>query len=153
MTKNASTTPTRPRSPRWWQLYIMLPLLVGLYLPEMRLHLSRTEHILAQLGILALIYAYLHIWMRANRRALMGLDEELGEWRVRVYEIPSAQLLAGAHRAPGARRRSQLPESEIKGVLSTTFELDDSEADSALPASPDTAISADLLKSSDSVNR
>ena len=38
------------KNPKWWQLYVMLPLLVGLFWPEMQAHLTETEHIIAQLG-------------------------------------------------------------------------------------------------------
>jgi hypothetical protein len=114
------------RKPRWWQLYVMLPLLTALFLVEMRLRLTSTEHIIAQLGILGLIYGSVHIWLQANRRALMGLDEEHAEWRVRVYQFPPAALAtpSTAQSSSGERHTARLPQVEVKGVLSTTFELE-----------------------------
>ena len=45
----------------------------------MRLPLTDTEHILAQIGIVALMYACVHAWLGANRRALMEPEIEQGE--------------------------------------------------------------------------
>lgn len=134
--------------PQWWQLYVGLPLLVGLYIPEMRLHLTTTEHIVAQMGILALIYVFLHAWMRGNRRALMGLDERaderLGEWRIMVYEVPSAEP-PKADRTRLAKPLLQLPEGGVKGVLSTTFERDDCEDEPRYPARMEGLFSDEVL--------
>ncbi len=107
------------RKPQWWQLYVMIPMLLALFLPEMRLPLTSTEHILAQLGILFLIYGFVQVWLRANRRALMGLDEQQGEWQVRVYTIPPARMPAKSE-APLFR----LPAAGLKGVLDNTFEME-----------------------------
>ena len=113
------------KKPAWWQVYAMLPVLAAGFLLEMRLPLTNTEHILAQLGILFLIYGFLQAWLKANRRALMGLDEEHGEWRIRVYEIPPAETAHAARSAHRQRPLIQVPETEVKGVLSTTFEMDE----------------------------
>jgi hypothetical protein len=60
MNKQSLENSTKAHKPQWWQLYLMLPLLAGLYLPEMRLQLSGAADILAQLAILGLIFAFLH---------------------------------------------------------------------------------------------
>ena len=94
----------------------MIPVLLALFLLEMRLPLTSTEHILAQLGILFLIYGFVQVWLRANRRALMGLDEQQGEWQVRVYTDSPAQCPdAGSKR----RRASvvQISSSRIEGRI------------------------------------
>ena len=125
----------KKHEPHWWQLYVMLPVLAGLFVLEIRLGLTGTVNIAAQLGILFLVYALIQLWIRANRRALMGLDEEPGEWQFKVYEVTAAGL-ARAHEAAGrveSRPLLQLPEGELKGVLSTTFEMDEFEQDSAFP--------------------
>jgi len=44
-----------------------LPLLLGLFLPEMRASLTETEHIIAELGILCLVVGFTQLWLRANR--------------------------------------------------------------------------------------
>ena len=119
--------------PKWWQLYVMLPILLGLFLVEMRLPLTAFENVAVQLGILLLIYGFIHLWLRANRRALLGLDEEQGEWRVRVYEIPPARLQSRDNVVDVNPESSlfRFPEAGLKGVLSDTFELVDSEKGSA----------------------
>lgn len=134
MKKDETAKSAKVRGPQWWQLYVMLPLLAGLYLPEMRLRITSTEHIIAQLGILGLIYAALRIWMQANRRALMGLDEEQGEWRYKIYQFPATEPSDGRKGARATGPLLHLPEAGVKGMLSTTFELDEHEPGSALPA-------------------
>ena len=127
--------PAKNKKPQWWQLYLTLPLLAGLFLLEMRLPFTSTEHIIAQLGILWLIYASVQVWIKANRRALMGLDEEpderQGEWRIRVLEFPADGLAREA--SARATPLLHLPEAGLKGVLSTTFEIDDSESNAGIP--------------------
>ena len=122
--------PANKSHAKWWQLYITLPILVGLFAIEMRLPLTNVENIAAQLGILLLIYGFIHLWLRANRRALSGLDEEQGEWRMRVYEIPPNPQASLPERNSD-RPLFQFPEAGLKGVLSDTFELVDSEKGSA----------------------
>jgi hypothetical protein len=134
MKKLETAKSAKAKKPQWWQLYLMLPLLAGLYLPEMRLRITSTEHIIAQLGILGLIYAFLRIWMQANRRALMGIDEDQGEWRFRVYEFPATESSAGRNGTRATGPLLHLPEAGVKGMLSTTFELDEHEPGSGLPA-------------------
>ena len=141
---------SKKMKPSWWQLYAMLPVLVGLFLLEMRLQLTGTENTLAQLGILGLVYGFMHLWLRANRRALMGLDEEHGEWRARVYEFPPVELpnADGARRRTGARPLLQVPDAGLKGVLSTTFEMDELEADTAFPAGSDITYREEVFNTS-----
>ena len=138
---------TKKVEPRWWQVYAMLPVLVGLFLVEMRLPLTDTEHIAAQLGILLLIYGFVHAWLGANRRALMGLDDERGEWRMRVYEFPPAEVTGSGPAASrnGDRPMLHIPEAGLKGVLSTTFEIDPYEEASAFPAGSDILFSEEII--------
>ena len=51
---------SRKRQPQWWQLYVALTLLTGLFLPETKAALTETEHVIAELGILFLIFAATH---------------------------------------------------------------------------------------------
>jgi hypothetical protein len=120
---------------QWWQVYVMLPVLLGLFVWEIRLGLKGTINIAAQLGILFLMFAFMQLWIRANRRALMHLDEESGEWQFKVYELSAEDLARARQAASRIERRPlvRLPESEVKGVLSTTFEMDEFGHDSAFP--------------------
>lgn len=122
------------KNPKWWQLYVMLPLLVGLFWPEMQARLTETEHIIAQLGILCLIFGCVHVWMRANHSALLHMDEEHGTWRLHVYVIPPEELGAGAEMGNRMSTRPllQVPASGLKGVLSDTFELEAPEEGSSV---------------------
>ncbi len=125
--------PKKRRAP-WWQLYAMLPMLVVLFLLELRLHLPGAENVVAQLGILGLVYGLIHLWMTANREALM--DEADGHWEIKVYEVPPASLPT----AEELRRRLaehqvlHIPTAGVKGVLGTTFEMDEFEEESSFPA-------------------
>ena len=123
---------SRSRNPQWWQLYVGLPLLVGLFWPEMQLRLPETENVMAQLGILFLIFGFVQLWLHANRSALMNLDEDEGQRGRRVYEIPPASLRASDDLERRTREHPMLkiPSSGVKGVLSDTFEWDSSEEES-----------------------
>lgn len=129
---------TEKRQPRWWQVYVMLPMFMGLFWLELKLPLTYTENIVAQLGILALIFVCMELWLHANRSAFMNLEEEEGEWQVRVYQFPSAP-------APSDARFEdreldvpmlQLPAAGLKGSLSDTFEWERVEEGSGVYADP-----------------
>jgi len=122
------------KHPKWWQVYVMLPLLVGLFLPEMQAALTEPEHVIAELGILALIFGFVHLWLRANRSALMNMDEEAGQWRIRVYQIPPTgpRALDDVEQRTSQPRMFQIPVSEIKGVLSDTFEWEAPEGEESV---------------------
>jgi hypothetical protein len=127
---------SKKRHPQWWQLYIGLPLLVGLFWSEMQLPLTPTENIIAQLGILILIFGFVQLWLHANRSALMGLDEEEGKWEFRVYQIPPGSLgtFDDVEVHPMERPLLQIPAGGIKGVLSDTFEWETPEDGSSVYA-------------------
>lgn len=133
--EKGSAVSRKAKKPQWWQLYVMLPVLAALFVLEIRLGLKGAANIIAQLAILFLVYSFMQLWTRANHRALMGLDEERGEWQFKVYEITSADLARARAAAQRAEPRPlfHLPEREVKGVLSTTFEIDDSESHAGIP--------------------
>jgi hypothetical protein len=113
--------------PKWWQLYLTFPLLMALFAVDSRLRISTRGHQAVQIGILLLVYGLVHLWMKANGSALSKLDRRQGYGRVNVIRIPP-------HRLPGSDRDThsmlQLPDSEIKGVLSNTIEMDYIDAES-----------------------
>ena len=121
---------SKTRGPRWWQLYAMLPLLVGLFLLEMRLPFSETGHVIAQLVILGIIFGLVHLWLRANASALRRMDMEEDRLRasrvIKIYSVPRT-LASGSQDDNEQCPMFQLPEGEIKNVLGDTFELDESE--------------------------
>jgi hypothetical protein len=108
-------------APKWWQLYLTVPLLVVLFLLENRLKLSQRGHIVAQIGILLLVYGLIHWWLKANAAALSKMDRRQSHGRITVIQIPPTQLPdAGTDNQP----MFGFPDSEIKAVLSDTFEMD-----------------------------
>jgi len=125
---------TEKKHPKWWQLYVILPLLVGLFWPEMRAALTEPEHVIAEIGILFLIFGFVQVWLRANRSALMNLDEEEGQWRIHVYQIPPTEPRApdDVEQRTSQRPVFQIPVSEIKGVLSDTFEWEAPEGEASV---------------------
>jgi hypothetical protein len=107
--------------PKWWQVYLTLPLLIALFIMDSRLKISARGHQTIQIGIVLLVYGLIHLWLKANASALSKMDQEQVRGRIAVIQAPISQL-------PGAdvRRRPmfELPASEIKGVLSDTFDMD-----------------------------
>jgi hypothetical protein len=106
--------------PKWWQVYLTFPLLIGLFVLDARLKISTRGHQAVQIGIILLVYGLIHLWLKANSSALARMDHG----RVTVMRFPVSQL-------PDVERRPmfELPPSEIKGVLSDTFEMDTIDAE------------------------
>ena len=107
--------------PKWWQLYLTFPLLVGLFLLDTHLRLSTGGHEAVQLGSLFLEFALVQVWLRANSRALTYMDDEEFSRTIHVIEIPPFEQ----SEADGAVQPAlPAPPIEIKGVLGNTFEMD-----------------------------
>ena len=107
--------------PKWWQVYFTLPLLVMLFVADSRLKISNRGHQVMQIGIVLLVYGLIHVWLKANAGAFSRMDREQDHERVRVIRMPVSQLSA----ATGENRLMiRLPDSEIRGLLSDTFEMD-----------------------------
>jgi hypothetical protein len=102
--------------PKWWQVYLTLPLLVLLFISENRLRLSVRGHQVIQIGIVLLIYILIHLWLKANSGALSNVDRRHPSRAFRVYQIPPAPLSGS-----GSEEQSTI---RIYGVLGTTFEMD-----------------------------
>ena len=139
----------RRRKPQWWQLYVGLPLLCSLFVFEINLHLSHTDDTMLQLAILGLIFVFMRLWLRANNGALMELDEEAPErreqWGVRVYQFPAAERITPVRVSTVRGPLIDIPQGEIKGVLSPTFELDAEQSDSVFQPRPDDTRPDDAL--------
>jgi hypothetical protein len=107
--------------PKWWQVYLTFPLLIVLFMLNNHLKLSVRGHQAAQIGILILIYGIVHSWIKANATALSKMDQRQLHGTVTVIRVPSYQLPeSNNHKYP----MFHLPDSEIKGTLSDTFEMD-----------------------------
>ncbi len=107
--------------PKWWQLYLVLPLLLTLFIVEHWLNISTFGHQVVQIGIVLLIYGFIHVWLKVNAKALSQMDREQNGGRISVIRMPFLEIPASSH---GSRLTLQFPDSEIKGMLSDTFESD-----------------------------
>ena len=112
--------------PKWWQVYLTLPLLVALFAVDSRLKISTRGHQAVQIGIILLVYGLVHLWLKANAKALSNMDRIQGHRTFTVIQIPPYQLDdSNKYKRPII----QLPDSEIKGMLSDTFEMDTIDAE------------------------
>jgi hypothetical protein len=117
---------TSNNNPKWWQLYLTFPLLIVLFILDHRLQISTRVHQAVQIAIILLVYGLIHLWLKANARALSGIDQRQYYGRVMVVRIPPYQASATGN---DKRPMLQLPRSEIRGTLSDTFEMDIIDAD------------------------
>ena len=118
---------TNTARPKWWQVYLTFPLLIALFMLDSRLKLSERGHQAVQIGILLLVYGLVHLWLKANARALSKMDQRQFHGTVIVTRIPLQQL-------PEPKTDNcamfQFTNSEIKGTLSDTFEMETIDAES-----------------------
>jgi hypothetical protein len=105
--------------PRWWQLYLSFPLLIGLFLLEHRLDLSGRGHQIVQIGILLVVFGSIFLWLNANSKALSAMDRRQYYDTVIVTRVAQRQFPAA-----GKQPALQFRTSELRGVLSDTFEMD-----------------------------
>lgn len=112
--------------PKWWQVFLTFPLLIVLFAVDHRLRISTRGHQVVQMGIVLLVFGLIHLWLTANATALSRMDQMTYREAITVIRIPPFQ--------PSAEQRwtLRLPDSEIKGVLSDTFEMNFIDAE-ALP--------------------
>ena len=109
--------------PKWWQVYLTLPLLVALFAVDSRLKISTRGHQVVQIGILLIVYGLMYLWVNVNAQALREMDQPLHGQGIRIVHI-------GPYPLPDSGKESTehlvllLPDSEIKGVLNDTFEMD-----------------------------
>ena len=115
------------KNPKWWQLYLIFPLFMGLFAIDSRLKISTRGHQAVQIGILLLIFGLVHLWLNANARALSRMDQMQHHGTIRVMRVPSYQLTESEN---DQHPLFQLPTSEIKCVLSNTYEMDYIDAES-----------------------
>ena len=112
---------TNNAHPKWWQVYLTVPLIIALFLLDSRLNFSERGHLVMQIGILLLTYGLIHLWLKANSTALSEMDQRQFHSTFTVIRIPPYQISDANN---SKRPIFQLPASEIKGILSDTFEMD-----------------------------
>jgi hypothetical protein len=112
---------TNNTHPKWWQVYLTFPLLIALFMLDHSFKLSERGHVVAQIGILVFVYWLIRLWLKANAAALLEMDQKQYRNTFTVIRIPPRQL----PNSNGSKRPMfQLSNSEIKGTLSSTFEMD-----------------------------
>ncbi len=78
----------KPAKPAWWQLYIVVPIMIGLFFVEHQIALSAFGHEVAQAVIVVLAFALMTLWLRANQTRFIdrapGASEEL---HITVYDL------------------------------------------------------------------
>ncbi len=107
----------KDQNPAWWQLYLIFPLLIALFLFDDRLRISTGEHEIVQIGFVLFIFLLIYLWMRSNERALSRLD--------RLEHPTTFRMVFPAATAPREDEEPliQYPDTEIKGLLGDTFEI------------------------------
>jgi predicted ferric reductase len=111
--------------PKWWQLYLSLPLIVVLFVLDHQLNISTHAHQALQIGILVVVYGLIYRWLKANSMALSRMDQEQYYGRVTFVQIQPPLL----HEDQAERHPMlQLPNSEVKGILGNTLEMGTSDA-------------------------
>jgi len=107
--------------PKWWQLYLIFPLLIALFAVDTRLTLSTLGHQVVQIGSVLIIFGLVHLWLKANASALLKMDQRKYYGKVKVLHVPPYRLVdTNNYKRP----MFQFPDSELKGTLSNTFEID-----------------------------
>lgn len=60
------------RGPKWGILYVIVPLVAGLFGLEMKAPLPEAGHRIAQVCVILLTYGLVALWLRANRLAILN---------------------------------------------------------------------------------
>jgi K+ transporter len=120
--------------PKWWQVYLTFPLLIVLFVLDNHIKLSERGHQVVQIGIVLIVFGLVHLWLKANATALSKMDQNQFHGTTIVIQIPPHQLSdTNGNKHP----MFQFPNSEIKGTLSDTFEMDYIDAEfSSVDAAP-----------------
>jgi hypothetical protein len=111
----------RTAHPKWWQVYLTFPLLIALFILDSRLRLSERGHVAVQIGILLFVYGLIHLWLKTNVVALSNMDQRQFHGTIIVTRIPLQRL---SEPKTDNHPMFQYPNSEIKGTLSDTFDMD-----------------------------
>lgn len=110
--------------PKWWQLYLTFPLLIVLFMLDGHLKISMHGHQAVQIGILLLFYGLIELWLNANASALSKIDDTQDHGTFTVIQIIPNHMSDEDKDMPPM---FDLPASEIKGLLSDTFEMDNTD--------------------------
>lgn len=62
--------------PKWWVLYLLVVVAVGLFVLEIRIPFSQTEHRITEIGLVLVVFGLIGLWLRVNDVGLRA-----NEWR------------------------------------------------------------------------
>lgn len=86
----------KSRRPAWWQLYILLPLMLALLAAQHFLPLPGISDQLVDIGIVLLTFVGMFVWVRLNLGLIerVDLDDEqaLRDLKVTVHEPQNAKV-------------------------------------------------------------
>ena len=115
---------TQNRKPRWRQLMLFAPLMLGLLFMDTHLALSTVEHQLIEVGIVLLMYGAMACWLWANQEALENEDDQEGKWQrldpAEWQALEETSLVASIARGGDAAypfAESALSDVELQKVL------------------------------------
>jgi len=61
-------------APKWWLLYLLIALVLGLFWFEVKAPVSAVGHTWREIGLVFILYGLVMAWLKANEMALL-LDE------------------------------------------------------------------------------
>jgi len=110
------------KRPSWWKLYIIFPLLLALFTVDSRLKISARGHQAVQIAIVLIVFGLTQLWIKANSSALVKMDQRQYHGTYTVLEYPPYQQIV-------SNKKLQIPDTEVKGLLNDTFEMDNADAE------------------------
>ncbi len=66
----------RIRKPQWWLLFLLVPLLAGLFYVESRFYLSAPVRRFVQVAVVLLIFGLVYRWLSAQSAVLLRPPED-----------------------------------------------------------------------------
>ncbi len=75
------------QGPTWWNAWVPLMLLGGLFVLEHQAPLSPSGHQIAEIALALLMYGLVICWLRCNRGALVHQEYEHEQQQERAYRV------------------------------------------------------------------
>ena len=106
-----SVLATANTDPKWWQLYLAVPLLIALFMLDAQLKISTRGHQVIQIGIILFVYGLLCMWVNAKATALLRRD---GRMFIVIHFLTSANKETD--------NVLEMSDPEVKGMFRYTYE-------------------------------
>ncbi|HSN77500.1 MAG TPA: hypothetical protein VL334_20705 [Anaerolineae bacterium] len=95
--------------PKWWLLYLLLPVLVGLFVIESKASISDAGHRVVGVGIVLLVFGLIELWLRANDANLRAQQWRAQQWHETRRVVYTAQGQFVSSKKAGAQPASATP--------------------------------------------